>query len=167
MIRDAVERVFSVVSANFNAEFAALATAAGVPSVTADFYKRQAAEIFSLKTTAGLGIYHDGGSAQTSEGGAAGSRRRTATVIIVLDWWIQGSDPDIVAQQTEIAVDAALRTVDRLVGFDQASGVGGAAVTDDSFSWRVERVHESTEQGAVMERAVMRFPIQVRDEGLQ
>lgn len=167
MIRDAVERVFAIVSGHFNAEFAALASAAGVPAVTATIYRRQSAEIFSQRTTVGLGIYHDGGSAHTSRSGAPGSRMRTATVTIVLDWYIQGTTPATVAAQTEIAVDAALRTIDRLVAFDPATGVGGAATVDDSFTWRIERVHDTTEQGAVIERAIMRFPVLVRQGGLQ
>ncbi|HWO88454.1 MAG TPA: hypothetical protein VNL98_04815 [Gemmatimonadales bacterium] len=169
MIRKAVERVYDVVAANFNAEFATLAAAASVPAVTADFFKRLAAERFRLRTNAGLGIYQDGGRSQSSEGGAPGSRLRMpgSWIVIVLDWEIAGDNEDTVALQTEIAVDAALRCVDRLVAFDATSGVGGAATERGSFTWQIERTPKSKEGALPRERAIMRFPILARDTGLQ
>lgn len=165
MIRRAVERVYSVVSANFNTDFAALAAAAGVPAVTADFYKRLAAPGFWRKTTAGVGVYHGSGASERRKAGAAaGSGVRDTRVDVVLDWWIRGHEPDVLAVQTEIAIDALVRSIDRVP--DEASGVWSAADARDSITWTIERSTLTDEGRIATERAIVVCPLRVRDTGL-
>lgn len=165
MIRRAVERVYSVVSANFNADFATLAAAAGVPPVTADFFKRQAAPVFWKRTTAGVGVYHGSGASERRKAGAAaGSGVRDTRVDMVLDWWIRGDDPEMLAVQTEIAIDALVRSIDRVP--DEASGVWSAADARDTITWTVERSTLSDAGRIATERAIVIFPLRVRDTGL-
>jgi hypothetical protein len=166
MIRTVVERVYNVLQASFNTELSALTSAAGIPSVTATIHKRMAAEAFGERGNAGLGVYHDSGAASTSRGGAPGSRQRDSRIVIVLDWYVTGSEPDVVAAQTELAIEAALRCVDRLVAFD-ATGVGGAGVEPGSFTWEVERTTHVDRTRIATERAIMRFPVISRSTGLQ
>lgn len=163
MIRTAVDRVFSVLQTNFNTDFASIATAAGVAAVTADFYKRQSAERFANKTSVGIGVYQVGGSTSRRKPGAApGAGIRDTTVDVMVDWYIRGSDDELVAQQTEIAVEAILRSVDRMPDAVVWFAADGSA----NVTWDIERAALVDDGGIIEERALVRFPVIVRETGL-
>ena len=45
-----------------NTDLAGLLTAASLPAVTFDVYKRRSAERFHVHTAAGVGVYHESGA---------------------------------------------------------------------------------------------------------
>jgi len=166
MIRKVVDRVHEIVNANFNSDFATLAAAASVPAVTADIYKRWSADRFKLHTSAGVGVYHDGGgTSRRRPGSPAGAGRRDSRIEVVLDWYIKGDNEDETMVQTELAVDALLRSIDRLVP-DETRLVWGAGDARESINWVITRTPQSTESRVAEERAIVRVPVTVRDEGL-
>lgn len=163
MIRSVIDRVHTVVSANFNADFATLATAAGVPSVTADFFARIAADRFRGRTPAGIGIYHDGGATSRRRPGApAGSGLRDTRVEVILDWYIRSANADDIGVQTELAIQALLQSIDR---FPEGL-VWGAGDAREAVSWTVHRTPLSDDTRIPEERAVVRVPVTTREEGL-
>lgn len=163
MIRRVIDRVHAIVSANFNTDFATLAAAAAVPAITADFFKRQAAERFSLRTSAGIGIYHDGGgTSRRRPGAASGSGIRDTRVEVVLDWYIRGSDEEDLGVQTELAIQAILQSIDRL----PTALVWSAGDRRESVSWTVHRTPLSDDSRIPEERAIVRVPMMVREEDL-
>lgn len=166
MIRKVVDRVFEIVDANFNTDFAALATAASVPVLTAQMYKRLSAERFKDYTNVGVGVYHDGGgTSRRRPGSASGSGRRDSRIEVILDWYIKGSDEDETMVQTELAVDALLRSVDEMVP-DAARLVWGAGDARESINWTITRTPPTSDTHIAEERAIVRVPLTVRDDDL-
>lgn len=166
MIRKVVDRVFEVVDANLNSDFATLATAAGVPTITWDRYKRLTADRFQLRTAAGVGVYHDGGgTSRRRPGSPAGSGRRDSRVEVILDLYLQGNDEDVVMVQSEVGIDALLRSIDRLVP-DDSRLIWGAGDARESITWEMHRSSPSDDRRIAEERGILRVPVIVRDESL-
>lgn len=167
MIRKVIDRAHSVVSTNFNADFSDVAAGTGVPLIqlaAGDFFERLAAEVFALKVAVGIGIYHGGGATTRRRPGAgSGAAIRDSRVDVVLDWWITGDNPDDVAAQTELAIQALLRSIDRM---PDGTNIVHAAEDDEAITWTVERTTQVTEQRIAVERAVIRFPAWHRETGL-
>ena len=160
MIRDAVEQVKAVADANFQTDFNALCTAASLANVTVDIYKRRGALRFHSHTGAGLGLYHKrGATSRRRPGAATGAGIRDTRVTIVLEWYLAGTDEDVVQQQTELAIQAMLRAI---VDEIPASLIWGAADARDSVTWEVE-VTPLGEQRDTAECLVeMQFPAVAR-----
>jgi hypothetical protein len=163
VIRDALERVADIVAANFAVDLAALATAKGVTiDTTATIYKRRSKETFGTKrnpTLPGIGIFW--------LSGATNARRqdeRDTTLTMVLDYYALDTDPDRLAEQVELAVEALLRSVDRLG--EGAAGVLGAGEPENSI--QLQHTPTSVLEGAETyeERAQVLFPIIDQDVGL-
>jgi hypothetical protein len=168
VIRKVIDRVHSIVSTNFNGDFSTLASAAGVPALTlaaGDFFKRLAAEVFAQKVAVGIGYYQDGGATQAKRPGAALSGIRDTTVVVVIDWYLSGDNPDDVAVQTEVALDALLRSIDRMLEPD-ANGVRAAGAERGSIVWEITRTPLIDDSRIATERAKLRVPFTVRDTGL-
>lgn len=126
MIYDAIEAVYTTVNANFNTDLAALVSAKGLSGLTtsATLFKRQRAETFvELGAAANgqlpaIGIY---GTAVTTEAKWQGKRDPECTV--VLDYYARGTDPVKLAQQTELAAEALLLSIDKV--YPTAAGGAG------------------------------------------
>lgn len=167
MIRKVVDRAHSVVSTNFNTDFSDVAAGTGVPLLTlaaGDFFNRMAAEIFQLKVAVGIGVYHDGGATTRRRPGAGSAAAiRDSRIDVVLDWWITGANPDDVAAQTELAVQALLRSIDRM---PDGTNIIRAAEGEDAVRWEIQRTQLSAETRIAVERALIRFPAWTRETGL-
>lgn len=163
MIRDVVERVVTVLEANFDDDFAALATAAGVPELTVPIRKRMAFERIADLGPVGLGVYHNGGStARRKAGAGSGAAVRDTEVRVVLDWYLRGNDPAVVAAQTELAVAAMMRSVDEI----PTTLIWSAADAQQSVTWRITRGPLTDAQRIAEERALVEFPVRIREESL-
>lgn len=172
MIHEAIDRVHTTLKDNFNTDYAAalpaggpaltLATTGGLQS-TGDFFKRLAAEVFGRSTQFGIGVYQD------PSGGRTNARRpggiRDTTVVVLVDFHIRGDNPDDVAVQTEVAIDAIVRSADRMLEAD-ANGVRAAGAERDSIAWDVDRTPLWDDVRIPQERAKVRIPMVVRDTGL-
>lgn len=163
MIYDVIERVVTVLEANFKTDFDALASAAGVNTLTVPIRKRLAMEHFHHLGPVGIGVYHDGGSSARRKAGAGSDAAvRDSEVRVILDWYLRGSQPSVVAVQTELAVAAMMRSVDEI-----PSGlVWSAADAQQSVTWRITRGPLTDAERVAEERALLEFPVMVREEGL-
>ena len=163
MIREAVERAFTVVTANFQTDFAALATAASLVAPTADLYKRRSAERFHAHTACGLGVYHEGGATSRRRPGAAtGSGLRDSRPVIVLDFYLRDADEADAVELGELAIQALLRSVDEF----PESPVWGAGDPRDSVTWEVIDTPLTEDRATAEFRALVRIPVMVRETGL-
>ena len=163
MIRDAVERVYSVVNSNFATQLATLLTAASLPALTPMVFKRRSAERFYAHTACGVGVYHEGGTTSRRKPGAAsGSGIRDSRPILVLDFYLRGTTEADVEQQTEVAIQALLRSVDAI----PTTGVFSAGDGPGSVTWEIISTPLSEDRTMAESRALIRFPVVVRETGL-
>jgi len=164
MIFDAVEAITTVLTANFSADFTALATAKGVADLPGapTFVKRQRAEMFaSLNVTLpAIGIYILRSSTM-----AKWQSVRDPRSTGVFDWYARGSDPVLLAQQTELAAEVMLRTVDRMAG-SGTGGVFGAGELPDSITIELTDGYEKSIEPNYSRRATVTFTVYDRDSGL-
>ena len=163
MIRDAVERAYTVVNANFATHLAALLTAASLPALSPKVFKRRKAERFYAHTTCGVGVYHEGGTTSRRKPGAAsGAGIRDSRPMIVLDFYLRGTDESDVEEQTEVAIQALLRSIDAI----PTTGVFSAGDALGSVTWEIVSTPLEEERTVPEMRALVRFPVTVRETGL-
>lgn len=113
---DAVERAVAVLTANFDADMAAIVTdrAVAVTAQVATVYKRREWSVFAELSTfsqaaPGIGVY-----ATEATTNAKRQNERDWTVSVVAEYYARGPDPAKLAVQAELAVEAILRSVDRM-----------------------------------------------------
>lgn len=126
MLFDAIERVYEVVSGNFNSDLAALAGVKGVTAFTAEVIKRQTAEVIVAKkaTQPMIGIYAIGAQTQMADGGLGG--KRDSTVMVGADLVITGSDPKLVQKQIELGAETLVKEMcERVPQGAQTNFAGG------------------------------------------
>lgn len=111
MLFDALERVYTVVSANFNADLATLAGLKGVTAFTATVIKRQTAAMTLAKVAAKptVGIYSIGVRTKMADGGLGGKRDSLCT--IAADLVITGPDAALVQKQIELGAEVLVKAM--------------------------------------------------------
>ena len=111
MLFDAIERVYTVVNANFAADFTTLAGIKGVATsgFPAAIVKRETAEIMraKLQTLPAIGIYGIEAETQMAKGGLGGTR--DARCQIGADLVIVGTDPVLIQQQIELGCEVLVK----------------------------------------------------------
>lgn len=120
MLFDAVERVFTVVNANFQADVNILTGLKGVTALTLaanSITKRQTAELMLRNGAAlpGIGIYAIRAQTNMADGGLGGKRDSLCTV--AADLVIKGTDPVLVQEQLELGAEVLVKEMcDRTPG---------------------------------------------------
>lgn len=162
MIYDAVEAMTTVLTANFAADFTALATAKSVADLSGPptFVKRQRAEMF---TTLGVSLPAIGIYVLRAVTMAKWQAVRDPRCTGVFDWYARNSNPLLLAQQTELAAEAMLRSVDRLATSGSLFGAGELA---DSITIEVTDGYDKSIEPAYDRRATVTFTVYDRDSGL-
>lgn len=166
MLYDAIEQAFAVIDANFDADFAALITQKSLGGLglttTAMKIKRQTAEIFVAKRASKptIGVYGIRASTRAKDQGKRDSRN-----VIAVDYFATGIEADgaKVQKQVELAAEALLKSVDRLVG-GTGGGVFGAAVQDDDITVELSEAYVEGEAPAYIGVATVTFPVDDRDD---
>src|SRR5207302_7433147 len=127
---------------------------AGAPT----FVKRQKAEMFTALgvTLPAIGIYIPRAWTQ-----AKSQTQRDTRCQCVLDWYARNADPVLLAKQTELAVEALLRSVDRLT--TATGGVYGGAQLEESAVVEVTDGFDKSIEPAYDRRATLTFPVYDRD----
>ena len=176
-IFDAVERTLSIVKANFDADMAALVatkvTALSLSQADADamdqgatIYERLDGSEFSAHADddegglPGIGVYPGPVTTQ-----AKWQQRRAAKVTIVLDYVAIGADPVILGKQSELAVEALWKSIDRIPEAAPAGELGAGELEDSITSVPIgsSRVEG---QDFYEDRWTITFPILEEDSGL-
>jgi len=162
MIFDAVEAMTTVLTANFSADFTALAAAKSVADLPSPptFVKRQKAEMFATLgvTLPAIGIY-----VLRSVTMAKWQAVRDPRCTGVFDWYARLADPELLAKQTELAAEAMLRTVDRL---SSSGSIYGAGELPDSITIEVTDGYDKSIEPSYDRRATVTFSVYDRDSGL-
>ncbi|HWP38945.1 MAG TPA: hypothetical protein VNL18_15470 [Gemmatimonadales bacterium] len=162
MIYDAVEQAYTVAAANFTADLNALAAAKGVTAPpAATLIKRQRAETYIALGAAlpALGIYLLRVATQAKSQG-----KRDSVVSLVFDYYLEGTDPTLLAKQAELAAEAVLRTVDRLA--DAGSGIYGAGEGSGSVTIELSDGYDPADENKFFHRAQVTVPVWDEDTGL-
>lgn len=163
VLYDQVETAYTVLNANFAADYAALLTAKGVTGPgTVKIVKRQ-----SVVTALRYGVLAPlmGVVSLAAQTQAKDQGKRDTRGLVAYDLYISGSDPALVAKQVEIGAEACMRSVDRLA----ASGLGvfGAGELPQSVDVTLnDDADEEVQDGKYGRRATVSFSMWDRDEGL-
>lgn len=109
MLFDALERVYTVVNANFNADLATLCGLKSVATFTAAVVKRQTADIMRAKYQAfpAVGLYAIGADTQMADGGLGG--KRDSDCDVAADLVLVGTDPVLVQEQGELGAEILVK----------------------------------------------------------
>jgi len=109
MLFDALERVYTVVNGNFNADLTTLAGLKSVTAFSAAIVKRETVEIMRNKYQAfpAIGIYAIDAVTQMADGGLGG--KRDSTVMVGADLVIVGTDPALVQAQIELGAEVLVK----------------------------------------------------------
>lgn len=128
MLFDALERVYTVVNANFNTDLNTLAVAKGVMAFTATVIKRQTAAMTIAKaaTKPTIGIYSISAQTQMADGGLGG--KRDSLCIVAADLVITGPDAGLVQKQIELGAEVLVKAMtDRVPQGTTTTFAGGLA----------------------------------------
>lgn len=160
MIYDVIERAATIVLANFTTDLETLITAKKLQGLDSSItiYKRQMAELFADQAVPGLGIYVTTVATQAKNQG-----KRDSDLTTVFDYYARHTDAEKLSQQVELAVEALLRSMDRL--FDSV-GVLDAGAQEGSTLVLLTPVGEPAGMKFYERRATVSFPVRERDEGL-
>lgn len=111
MLFDALERVYTVVNANFNADLATLCSAKGVTTLTAAIIKRQDADYMRkhYQVFPAIGLYSDGADTQMADGGLGG--KRDSDCDIRADLVIVGTDGPLMQAQGELSAEVLVKAM--------------------------------------------------------
>lgn len=162
MIFDAVQRAHTVTATNLATDLAALCTAKSVTNPgTITLVKRQKAETFIAlgSPLPALGIYGLRAVTQAKDQG-----KRDSLVTVVWDFYIEGTDPTLIAKQAELVAESVLRTVDRLAA--SGDGLYGAGELAQSVTVEMSDNYQEAEELKWFQRAVVTAPVHDRDEGV-
>jgi hypothetical protein len=162
-----VERAYAVAAANLAADYSALLAAKSVASPGAvTLVKRQSVKTIltygtaTLKLGPLLGIVSLAAKTQGKD-----QTKRDAQVLVGYDAWITGTNPALVAQQLELLMEAAMRSVDRVP--QSGSEVYGAAELPQSASVTLDdEEFEEIQEGLYGRRGTLTFPVWDRDSGV-
>ena len=160
MIFHALEQTYAVANTYFNTEHADVCADNSVTApAPATLIKRQRAE--TSQRLGGpaprLGLHSVRGSTQAKD-----QQKRDNTTFLLADYYLEGTDPALLAAQAELAVEAVLRIVDRLAL--SGGGVYGAGELRDSVSWQMSDGYDEARQDLYWHRAQVTFPVHDRDE---
>jgi hypothetical protein len=166
VLYDAIEQVYSIVNANFAADFAALLTQKGLGGLglvtSADIVKRQTAEVFvaKRKTLPSIGIYGVRAVTRAKDQGKRDSRNT-----IAMDYFASGPESDgaKLQKQVELAAETLLKSVDRIVG-GVGGGVFGAAVQDEDITVDLQDAYVEGETPTYLGVATVTFSVDDRDD---
>lgn len=163
MIYDIIERAATVLDDNFTTDLDVLVAAKTLSGLDtqATLYKRQMAELFAdqhAPALPGIGIYVTTVATQAKRQG-----KRDNNAMTVFDYYARHLDAEKLSQQVELAVEALMRSVDRL--FDSV-GVLDAGAEQGSVLVVVTPVAQPAGMKFYERRAVVSFPVQDRDDGL-
>lgn len=128
MLFDAIERAWSVVNTNFQADWNALATAKSVANTgftAVTIVKRESADsmIARALTEPCIGIYGLGGQTQMAQGGVGGMRNTLNRV--VADLVNVGSDPVLIQKQVELGIETLVKCLTDRVANGPTQTFGG------------------------------------------
>lgn len=163
MLYDQVEQCYLVLAANFATDYAALLTAKGVASPGAvTLIKRQSVPTALRygKAPPFLGIVSLAAQTQAKD-----QSKRDNRGLVAFDFYQIGSDPEVVAQQSELAAEAVLMSVDR---FNTAGGglFGGGDVPQSVDVTMSDDEAEEVQLGLYGRRATVSVRVWDRDSGL-
>lgn len=158
MFYDAIERSYTVIDANFATDMAAIVTAKSetVVATTATVYKRRIGSGLAEDDTTAIAIY-----AITSTTDSKRQGRRDGRINMVWEYWCYGTDPDVVSITVELAIEALLMSIDKLIGGDSVMGAGereGSVIVDPSNLAKLDG------SDLYEDFCRIRFPIVDRDE---
>jgi hypothetical protein len=162
VIYDSLEQAYTVLLANFAADFTALATAKSVTVTSvATIKKRVDAETMVAIGVPfpAIGVY---GLRATTQ--AKDQTKRDTTSELVFDCYHTNPDPALAQKQAELMAEACLKTVDRLAG--SGGGVFGAGEAPGSVEVDLDPGFEDVEAPQYGGRVRVRFPVSDRDTGL-
>lgn len=167
-LRDVVARCMTVLGDNFNTDMLALVQAAGLENqvdVNVTLFSRrnagQVATLYRGEKLPGIGVYVLRGTTHA----AWANKVRLWRCNVAFDYLAAGpsrkEDADLLMQQAELAVEAILRTVDRLSG-DPVGLVSGAGEAEDSVAVDLAPVTLEQVRGPQV-RALVRVPVTDED----
>lgn len=168
MIFDAVVRAHAVLNTNFAADLVALISAKGVAGAVSatTVLLRRGSDSFAedaTPATARLGVYWSG-DAQTQ---ARRQDERHSTVWVEAEYYARGSDPDVLSQQTELAAEAVVHSIDRMNEGLQGSRILDAGGPEGSVSIRGPRLANiKAGEKSYEDQVIVRFPVMDEDIGL-
>lgn len=163
MLFDCVERAYTVTAANFATDLTALLTAKSVAALSGTLViaKRSSAE--SHKKWNGDPPYLDirGLRAATV---ANDQGKRDSICELEWDFYLEGSNPSLIAKQAELAAEAVLQTIDVLA--ESGDGLVGAGEEWRSITVEMSDGNMEAKEDLYWHRAVVRAPVFDRDEGV-
>lgn len=166
MIYDAVERAYSILTANFATDMAALLTAKSLSgNSTVTVVKRRSAEHeaanqdANLATTPRIGVWAETAVTQAK----MQDDRRDSIVMVTMEYVCRGTDEDTIAIQAEIAAEAIMMSVDAMSG---DTSVIGASEDTGETTVELRRTSHATGQQYAQEVVQVISPIVDRDIGL-
>ena len=174
MVYDAIEQAATSLSANFDADLAALATAKGEAGITqtATVYKRRPATVlFALAAVTGSGVTLPAIGVWVQRTATQARRQDVRDNVhqLVFDYVARsagvtaGSDVTL-EKQAELAAEALLRTVDRLV--TAGGGYFGAGELAGSVVIELSGLAMGPGQSYYEEHVRLTCPVTERDTGL-
>lgn len=163
MYYDAVERVVSIVEANFETDMRAVVadkSESGI-TATATIHSRRPAALFADKTAdlPGIGIYPT-----TARTQARHATIRDSRIDMVIEYCAVGSNPDQLEKQVELAVESLLRSIDR-IGEGTDGVLGGGELTGD-IETEIFGAGMAAGQRYFEEVGTLRFTVIDREQGL-
>lgn len=163
MLYDPVEKVYAALTTHFASDMGTLVAAKGLTGITttAVIIKRQTAEVIIAKRAVQptIGIIPTVFRTQ-----AKSQQKRDTRVWIETVYVATGPDPAAIGKQVELALESILRSVDRLA--DQAAGVFGAAVEDDSIDGDLSDYYAEGQAPNYYQIGTLRFPVDDMEDGL-
>lgn len=164
MLYDQVEQCYTVLAANFAADYAALLAAKSVASPgTVTIIKRQSVNTALRYSQAPpfVGVFSLAGKTQAKD-----QSKRDTEGLVAFDIYMTGAGAtgaSLVASQVELAAEAVLLTVDRLAG--SGRGVYGAGELPFGTTVQLsDDTDEEVQQGLYGRRATVTVPVRDRDE---
>lgn len=160
MFLEASARALAILQGNFATDLAALATAKSVAGIdaTIHFYDEQPAAVFATRDLPGLGVYGVGASTNSRR-----QDQRDSVVTVSVEYYCRGTDATVIGKQTKLAVEAILRSIDRMAG---GGGVVLAGDPDNSVQAEVFGLAVAPGQTSYEDGCRVRFPVMVEDTGL-
>jgi hypothetical protein len=164
MLFDAIERAYTVVSANFNADFTSLCSLKGVATTgfPAAVIKRETVEIMRRKgqTYPAVGVYAIRATTQMADGGLGG--KRDANCAVGADLVIVGTDPVLVQEQIELGCEVLVKALcERIISGAATTYAGG--LQKDSVEIDITDAYEEEQGQNYLAIGTVRLPIFDRD----
>lgn len=163
MLFDVVERVYTVTNTNFATDYTALLSAKSVtaPGGSVVIAKRMRSETHKKWNGDPPYLNIRGLRAQTN---AKDQGKRDSLCEVEWEFYLEGTDPSLIARQAELAAEAVCKTIDLLA----ASGDGLFGGGEERLSVTVEMSEAGVEgkEDLFWHSATVRAPVWDRDEGV-